>query len=177
MREQIDELVDAARLQAGMRLDLVRRPTDLVALTSRSVAQVQATTARHVIELNSDVLELVGNWDTLRLERVVENLLGNAVQYSPNGGTVAARISRKEDHGRAWGVLEVRDQGIGIPAADLPRIFERYHRGRNVTGRIAGTGIGLAGAKQIVEQHGGRIQVESVEGDGSRFSVSLPIAS
>jgi signal transduction histidine kinase len=71
----------------------------------------------------------------------------------------------------------VTDRGIGIPAADRPRIFERFHRGGNVAGRIAGTGIGLAGAARIVEQHGGRIEVDSQEGQGSTFSVWLPLGS
>ena len=75
-----------------------------------------------------------------------------------------------------WAVLAVRDRGIGIPAADLPRIFERYHRAANAAGQFAGTGIGLAGARQIVEQHGGAIAVESAEGAGSTFTVRLPLA-
>ena len=70
-------------------------------------------------------------------------------------------------------LLVVQDEGIGIPAADLPQIFERYRRGRNV-GRIAGTGIGLTGAKQIVERHGGAIDVASAEGAGTRVTVSYP---
>ena len=70
--------------------------------------------------------------------------------------------------------LSVEDEGIGIPAADLPRIFERYRRGHNV-GQIAGTGIGLTGAKQIVERHGGSIAVTSAEGEGTRVTVELPI--
>jgi signal transduction histidine kinase len=70
----------------------------------------------------------------------------------------------------------VRDQGIGIPAADLPRVFERFHRAGNVAGRIAGAGIGLAAARQIVEQHGGTISVERREGAGSTFAVRLPLA-
>ena len=71
-------------------------------------------------------------------------------------------------------LLVVQDEGIGIPAADLPQIFERYRRGRNV-GRIAGTGIGLTGAKQIVERHGGAIDVTSAEGAGTRVTVRLPL--
>ncbi|MGE3599462.1 MAG: sensor histidine kinase [Dehalococcoidia bacterium] len=72
-------------------------------------------------------------------------------------------------------MIQVQDEGIGIPPADLPHIFERYQRGANVAGRIAGTGIGLAGARQIVELHGGTIEVESVEGHGSVFTVRLPL--
>jgi signal transduction histidine kinase len=76
----------------------------------------------------------------------------------------------------AWAVLAVHDEGVGIPAADLRRVFERYHRSRNVAGAVPGMGIGLAGARRIVEQHGGTIAVESVEGKGSTFTVRLPLA-
>jgi signal transduction histidine kinase len=72
-------------------------------------------------------------------------------------------------------VLSVRDEGIGIPARDLPHIFERYFRGSNIEGWMWGSGIGLAGTKQIVEQHGGTIEVDSIEGEGSTFTVRLPL--
>ena len=74
-----------------------------------------------------------------------------------------------------WATVTVRDQGIGIPEADLPYIFERFHRARNTEGQIRGTGLGLAGAQQIMAQHGGRIEVASVEGAGSTFTVLLPL--
>jgi signal transduction histidine kinase len=73
-------------------------------------------------------------------------------------------------------VLVVRDQGLGIPAADLPRIFTRFERAGNVVGQIPGTGIGLAAVRQVVEQHGGRITVESQEGVGTTCTVRLPLA-
>jgi signal transduction histidine kinase len=74
-----------------------------------------------------------------------------------------------------WAVLSVTDQGIGIPVADLPHVFERYRRGGNVTGQIAGSGIGLSAAQQLVAQHGGTIAVQSVEGEGTTVTVWLPI--
>jgi signal transduction histidine kinase len=75
----------------------------------------------------------------------------------------------------AAAVLAIRDPGLGVPEADLPHIFERFRRGSNVTGRIGGTGIGLAGVRALVESHGGTISVESVEGEGSTFTVELPL--
>jgi signal transduction histidine kinase len=74
-------------------------------------------------------------------------------------------------------VVRVGDRGIGIPAADLPRVFERFHRGTNVAGRIDGTGIGLASLRPIVAQHGGAVDVESREGRGSTVAVRLPLAA
>jgi len=86
---------------------------------------------------------------------------------------VTVQVERVTDGATPHAMLVVQDKGIGIPAADLSQIFERYRRGRNV-GKIAGTGIGLTGAKQIVERHGGAIDVASTEGVGTRVTVSLP---
>ena len=173
MRRQIDELLDVARLRLGQPLPLDRAPTDLVALTRHAVAAEQATTDRHHIALRTRQAELVGDWDAPRLERVLSNLLSNAVKYSPNGGGIAVDVRREGDEA----VLTVQDHGIGIPAADLPRVFDRFERARNVVGRIGGSGIGLAASRQIVEQHGGTIAVESREGQGSSFRVRLPLAA
>jgi PAS domain S-box-containing protein len=174
MAVQIADLIDATRLRAGQPLELMRRPTDLVALVYRVAGQAQQVTTRHTIDVQAATPEQVGKWDTFRLERVVTNLLSNAVKYSPDGGAITVRIWR-EDEPEPAGVFCVQDSGIGVPAPDLSRIFERYQRAHNVAGTLPGDGIGLAGAKQIVEQHGGRISVESKEGSGSTFTVWLPL--
>jgi signal transduction histidine kinase len=106
---------------------------------------------------------------------VLGNLLDNAIKYSPDGGDIAVTIALAEADGQRQAVLSVQDHGIGIPAGDLPHVFERFFRGTNVAGRIRGTGIGLAGSRQIVEQHGGTLTVESREGEGSTFTVRLPL--
>jgi signal transduction histidine kinase len=72
---------------------------------------------------------VVGNWDETRLRRILENLIGNAIKYSPQGGDIVVGLRRDEDTGAGWAVVTVRDQGIGIPAADLPHLFTRFHRG------------------------------------------------
>ena len=118
--------------------------------------------------------ELVGFWDAARLERVIANLVNNAIKYSPEGGEVIVRITRDTDEA-SWAVVAVEDHGIGIPKSDLPRVFERFQRGANVQGRIGGAGIGLASARQIVEQHGGSIGVQSQKGVGSTFTVRLQL--
>ena len=113
----------------------------------------------------------MGDWDARRLERVVENLLSNGVKYSPAGGDITVSVQRQD--GSA--VVSVRDRGIGIPAADLPHMFERFRRAANVLGRIDGTGIGLSAAAHIVKQHGGSIDLESEEGEGTVVTVHLPL--
>jgi signal transduction histidine kinase len=176
-----EQLLDHARLQLDRPLELDRRPTDLVELARRTVETHAAASEGHRVRLEAAGAPLVGEWDPARLERVLQNLLANATKYSPQGGEIVVRVWRERAPGTGggeseeWAVFSVRDQGIGIPADDVPRIFERYGRAANVRGRIAGTGIGLATARWIVEQHGGTIAVQSEEGRGSTFTVRLPL--
>jgi signal transduction histidine kinase len=175
MERMVSDLLDSTRLHAGRPLALDRRPTALVMLARRAVANAQQATDRHTIRLEAGSRGLVGSWDASRLERVLENLLSNAVRYSPGGGEIVVRVRREGRGATAVAPVEVQDQGVGIPAKDLAHIFERYRRGSNVQDRIAGSGIGLAGVYDIVRQHGGEITVESEEGVGSTFSLRLPI--
>ncbi len=175
LASQLDELQDVARLRAGHSLELAYLPTDLIALTREAVTEAQATASRHGLRVEAGEAELVGSWDALRLRRVLDNLLGNAIKYSPAGGKIGVTVNREDRTDGVWAVVSVRDEGVGIPAGDLIHIFERFRRGSNVAGRFAGTGIGLSGARQIVKQHGGEIEVESEEGRGSVFTVSLPL--
>jgi signal transduction histidine kinase len=171
MAQQLDELVDASRLQAGASLELRSERIDLLTLARVAVAQHQQTTDRHALSVSSELPELYGTWDGLRLGRVLDNLLDNAVKYSPRGGSIEVSV-RSED---SLAVLSVADSGEGIPTNDLPHIFERFDRGRNVEGRIPGTGIGLAGVHSIVEQHHGTISVDSRVGKGTTFTIRLPV--
>ena len=171
MALQLDELVDASRLQAGRLLELRRAPTDLIALAKNAVAEHQHMTDRHVLRISTERDELVGNWDGIRLGRVFDNLLDNALKFSPRGGAVDVSIELEAD----WAVVAVTDLGEGIPDADLLHVFERFRRGGNVEGRIPGSGIGLAGVQTIVELHRGSISVQSEVGQGTVFTVRLPI--
>ena len=172
MAQQLDELVDASRLQSGTPLELRRDKVDLIALAKKAVAEHQQTTDRHALHVSTRLPKLVGEWDELRLGRVLDNLLDNAVKYSPRGGSVKVSIGTTDD-GAA--VLSVSDRGEGIPDSDLPHIFERFRRGQNVEGRIPGTGIGLAGVQRIVEQHQGTIAVDTKVGVGTTFTIRLPL--
>ena len=170
--EQVEELLDLARMQMGRPLDLDRRLVDLVALARDVVAEEQNTTERHTLRVESGVDRLVGAFDANRMRRLLNNLVDNAIKYSPDGGVVFLRI-RVEPSDLA--IIEVEDQGLGIPADEVGRIFERFQRASNVEGHIAGTGIGLASALHIVESHAGQIEVESREGVGTLFRIRLPL--
>ena len=172
MERIIGDLLDAAQLEAGRPLDLRREPADLVTLVSRCVAAYEKLSAAHRLRLLASAPTAPGFWDVSRLERVVANLLANAIKYSPAGGDVVVSV----DVDAESAILTVRDEGLGIPATDVPHIFERFHRGSNVE-RISGTGIGLASAKDIVERHGGTISLTSVEGQGTTVVVHLPLAT
>jgi signal transduction histidine kinase len=151
-------------------LVLEKAPTDLVAVARQLVAIHQSANEKHRIVVDARVPELVGVWDERRLQRVLDNLLSNAIKYSA-GGEIRLTVGRE---GKST-VLTVRDRGIGIPEADLPHVFERFRRGANVLGRIEGTGIGLAAAAQIIQEHTGSIDLHSREGEGTLVTVRLPL--
>jgi signal transduction histidine kinase len=168
--------MDVALLEAGSDLELHLSDVDLVALTRVVVDQYQATTDQHRIIIQAPEERIAGHWDPHRLERVLANLLTNAIKYSPDGGAITFRIARGTSaDGRECAVLSLSDEGIGIQADDLPHLFKQIGRGRNVTERFSGTGIGLVGVSRILQQHGGTISVESAEGKGSTFTIRLPL--
>ncbi len=172
----IDQMLDVAQLQVGRPLQLDRGPTDIVALAGEVVAELAETERGPRIRLETTEPSLVGLWDAARVERVIGNLVHNALKYSPDGGEILVHLARSDGtHEPPAVVLRVQDAGVGIPADELPRVFDRFFRGRNVVGKIYGTGIGLAGVRQIVEQHGGSIAVVSTEGQGTVVTVRLPL--
>ena len=172
MSRMIDGLLDVTRLELGERLELERAPMDLVEVANRIAAEHQERAPRHRIQVGGETA-LVGEWDLARVERVLDNLVGNAVKYSPDGGVITVGCVRDVDETGEWALLSVRDHGVGIPTADLGRIFERFHRAGNVRA-ISGAGIGLAMIRDVVSLHGGTITVESSEGQGSTFTIRLP---
>ncbi len=171
MTDTVDEITDMAHLQIGHHLSLQMETIDLAAL-AREVAAGSAPpgrTARAAPVRVDAAGPLLIRGDRRRLARVLENIVGNAVKYSPRGTPVQVTVSR---HDRGV-IVRVRDHGVGIPAHDLPRIFERFYRASTAQG-IAGSGIGLAGAKAIVEQHGGWIKVQSAVEKGTTVTLWLP---
>jgi signal transduction histidine kinase len=127
----------------------------------------------HFLLLEAAAEPVMVQGDELRLEQVLHCLLGNAIKYSPEGGEVRVTVSRSAE--KAF--VRVSDQGIGIPAATQSGLFHRFYRAENADAQgLGGLGIGLYVASEILELHGGRIAVESVEGEGSTFTIELPLA-
>jgi signal transduction histidine kinase len=168
---QTAELVDVAHAHAGRPIALSLERYDLAQLVWERVTAHQAASSHCAIVASTRAAPLELPLDRQRLSRVLDNLIGNAIKYSRDGGQVAVSLEQTGQEA----ILTVGDQGVGIPAADLPHVFEPFRRGSNVTGTL-GTGIGLAGAKQAIVAHGGAIAVRSTVGQGSTFVVRLPIA-
>jgi signal transduction histidine kinase len=169
----VEEFLWLARLDINEPVGLDRRPTDLVAVARRITDEQSATTTRHRIRFESPRDGLVGKWDPRRLGQAVANLIANAIKFSPGGGDIVVSVAT--EHGSSVAVLTVRDEGIGIPAAELPQIFDRFYRGEQAKFVAAGTGLGLAAVKHAVEAHGGTVSVESQPGSGATFTLRLPI--
>ncbi len=170
-----EDLLKLARIEAG-QLSLETGPVDISLVIDPCVETTRLEVERKGIALDAgrapDLPPVQG--DVRLLQEVVQNLLDNAVRYTPAGGRIQV-------HAEAAGgkmLLSVSDTGIGIPRADQHRVFERFYRADAARSRESGgTGLGLAIAKHLVEAHGGRIRVESELGRGSTFTVSLPLAS
>jgi signal transduction histidine kinase len=165
-------LLDLSRLQSG-QFHMEQDRVDLHELISRVVSEMQTTVATHTIRLEqpNSPIELIG--DPLRLEQVLQNLIANAIKYSPERDAVEVRVSCQDRQVR----VAIIDQGIGIPATELPQLFQRFYRAENAQSQhIPGMGIGLFIVKEIVRRHGGTIEVNSIEGQGSTFTVAFPLA-
>lgn len=160
---------------------LERRPVDLGAMAQKVAAQHHGISECHrllVIVEDATCGPIIGQWDACKLERALDNLIGNAFKFSPAGGSVTIEVGREAGSmvGAGVAVVRVRDEGVGIPVHDVPYVFERLRRAENVVTAIPGTGVGLAVVKQIVEQHGGTAQVTSELGSGSTFTIRLPLS-
>ena len=169
----VGDLLFVAQADAG-RLGLEQEKVDVADLVADSVEGAQPAAQEKAIDLSVSAVPvpaLVG--DRVRLHQVLDNLISNALKFTPEGGSVDVRTSSEGDH-----VVEVSDTGIGIPIADQPRLFERFFRSSAATDQaIPGTGLGLAIVKAIVEAHAGRITVMSAEGRGTTFRVELPVSA
>jgi len=171
MQRLVDDLLDVSHMEAGhFRLDMV--DVDLNALLERTVAETARQTDRHRVVYHPSATLPVVRGDPLRLRQVLDNLLTNAIKYSPDGG----RIDVVTCQGDSEVTIAVRDDGIGLPPDKIGRLFEKFYRVDNALAhRVRGSGLGLAIVKHIVDAHGGRVWVESELGRGSTFTFSLPL--
>jgi signal transduction histidine kinase len=164
----VNQILDVSRLRAGL-LPLERVPVDLDRLVARAVDELRPQADEAGVTLERERLgtrfTVLGDED--RLVQVVVNLLANAVRFTPAGGRVVVRVVDAAEECE----IQVEDTGVGIPAAELPHIFESYRQAHPGKG---GTGLGLAIVRGLVQAHGGRVTAESQQGKGSRFSVLLP---
>jgi signal transduction histidine kinase len=168
--ELIRNLLDMSRLEAGvLRID--REPTDLAEVARACMRRVQRHTDRHQLSMDWEA-DLLVDIDPSRIAQVLNNLMENAVKYSPDGGEIVTTATPQG----AMLQVSVADQGVGIPQRDLHRVFDRFHRVEGeISKRVGGTGLGLAICQRLVEAHGGKIWVESRLGKGSTFYFTVPL--
>lgn len=175
MARLVNDLLDVARIDQR-RLFLKKIPFDLVKIINETVSNVSILVKARNISLSysckKKIPRILG--DPERIKMVVENLVNNAVKYTPNDGKIEIKLSVKDN----FLVFSVKDNGVGIPEEQLDRVFDKFFRSDNaVKYQTEGTGLGLYIAKNIIEQTGGKIWFQSVENLGSIFSFSLPIKS
>ncbi len=172
MNELVQNLLELAKIDMGM--ELKQETLDMNAFVSDIVDefQLQAEAKKQKLLLEKTASQSAIRGDALQLKQVMRNLVGNAIKYTPAGGSIKLDV---ETHEGAV-VLHVKDTGYGIPAEDLPFIFDRFYRARNDDVKdIEGNGLGLAIVKSIIEKHGGQVSVESEVGKGSCFTCTLPV--
>ncbi len=175
----IEDILDFSRIDAG-RLMLNLQLTDLSDLVESLLSSHTLLAQHHKVTLTYDLppASLIVFVDPDKLKRVLINLIVNAIQYTPEGGQVHAITGTAQAAERQWATFEIQDNGMGISEKELPQVFNRFFRGVQPREKqIEGTGLGLAIAKEIVDLHGGWIDVQSKVGMGSTFTVWLPLAN
>jgi signal transduction histidine kinase len=172
LEQLVTEFLDLSRLESG-RLRPKKTEFSLGELLARVVSGVQfqadASRVTIVTDISTDLGPCVA--DETLIEMAIRNLVGNAVKFSRANGKVQLRVTEESD----WFRLTVEDEGVGIPASAIPKLFSRFYQvSAEENGTLRGTGLGLALTKQAISAHGGSIEVESKPGQGSVFTVTLP---
>jgi PAS domain S-box-containing protein len=167
----ISELLDVSRIETN-RLQIHPQPIRWIEFLQRRASAFRVQNPARTIRFDAKATEVIVMADPDRMRQVIDNLLSNALKYSPDGTDVEMHVTVEDDVTQT----SVVDHGIGIPRDEIPQLFERFHRARNVSSRYyGGLGLGLYIARAIIEAHDGSIAVESEEGKGSRFSLRLPL--
>jgi len=170
----INDLLDLSRIESGIGFKIKKVPSEIKEVILENVDFFRAQTDKHTFKVNlpHDLVKIEA--DKNKINQVMENLISNAVKFSPQGGEITVSIEQSEEKAK----ISITDTGIGIPEKDLSHVFEKFYRAENASSEaIGGTGLGLAIVKYIVESHAGKIWVESKLGKGSTFSFTLPIKS
>ncbi|HVB25256.1 MAG TPA: ATP-binding protein [Ktedonobacteraceae bacterium] len=185
LSQLIEEMLDISRIE-NVQLLLTRSPHDIISILQHVIETQASTSKNHSIKLVLEGLTeddtLIANIDENRIVQVLSNLINNAIKYSPRGGTIEVglrynSVEPNQSDAANECLIWVKDAGIGIPAADLPLIFKRFHRSSHVDSSISGLGIGLYLVKELITRHGGHVWAESTEGIGSTFYVKLPLGT
>jgi len=164
-------LLDVTRLE-GERIELSLAPLDMVALVERVARGLSVMAERHTLVAHVPDHPVLVLGDELRMEQVCYNLLHNAIKYSPEGSEIAVTVQAEAGQVR----VAIADQGVGIPPDDVPHIFERFYRASNVSAtNVNGMGVGLYLTRELVRRHGGAIDVHSVLGAGTTFTITLAL--
>ncbi len=168
----VNDLLELGRIEAGVDVQKELLPLEsLVQLAVETYDSLAAEKGLHLhVSLPADGQSVEMRGDPIRLRQMIDNLLNNAIKYTPEGGEITVELEKQ--NGQA--ILRISDTGPGIPPADQPHIFEKFYRATNVPKGVGGSGLGLAIVKSIVDSHHGRIWVESILGKGSTFVVVLP---
>ncbi|MEW5831145.1 MAG: ATP-binding protein [Chloroflexota bacterium] len=168
----VNDLLDLSRIEAGF--DVRKEDVQLEEIVKQSLENLRGMSASKRIHLTASLPDQAPllRGSRIRLRQMVDNLASNAIKYTPEGGQVSVRLSAEE----GLVILQVVDNGPGIPKSEQPHIFDKFYRASNVPSGTPGTGLGLAIVKSIVENHQGRIWVSSTLGEGSTFTVVLPSA-
>jgi signal transduction histidine kinase len=167
----VDDLHDLSTVQAGRLITLKKSREDLAALVGRAAAAWQGLSARHRFRVEFDEASVDLCIDPGKIDQVLENLLGNAVKFSPAGGAIRLRGERTNGEFR----VTVEDEGIGMRPEEVACIFDKFYRADASDTAIGGLGLGMSVVKNIVEAHGGRIWVESEPGRGTKVHFTLPM--
>lgn len=169
MTQLLNDVLIIGKAEAG-KLEFQPTMLDLVQFCRAMVEEIQLATKNHIISFCVRGQLTQACIDEKLLRHILDNLLSNAIKYSPQGGTVNFELTGEQEKV----IFCIQDWGIGIPAADLAKLFDLFHRASNV-GTISGTGLGLSIVKNAIEIHGGQIEVQSQVGVGTKFIVTLPL--
>ncbi len=177
MAKLLNDITEMVRLETG-KVELSFSPVELNEFVKKASERYypEANKYQHQLEilLSPDNPAIMA--DPRRLQQILDNLVDNAIRYTPAGGRITISVRTEEEEGQLWGVIEVADNGIGIPEEELPYIFDRFFRGEKARSeQIPGSGLGLAIVKELVELHKGKIKVRSKIGEGTVFTVMLPL--